>query len=138
MIICTGHNWPVKHEGTVPGYFDSPYPPAKLALKLNHQVAIKGSSLTAVDAIRTLSRYNGTFSKHENGTLSYRLLPESPNFKMIMHTRNGMLPAVRFHLDDSHLSNDSLLTPDELAAHRAATTAFYRSILCSRTILKRL
>ncbi|RYG22587.1 MAG: hypothetical protein EOO01_45055, partial [Chitinophagaceae bacterium] len=22
VVICTGHNWPIKHEGTVPGYFD--------------------------------------------------------------------------------------------------------------------
>jgi len=124
VIICTGHNWPVKHEGVVPNYFDSPYPPVKLALKLDHPVAIKGSSLTAVDAVRTLSRHNGTFSKHENGTLSYRLLPESPNFKLVLHTRNGMLPAVRFHLDDSHLSNNALLTRDEIAAHIAANNGF--------------
>ena len=124
VIICTGHKWPVKHEGVIPNYFDSPYPPVKLALQLDHPVAIKGSSLTAVDAVRTLSRHNGTFSKLENGTLTYRLQPESPNFKLVLHTRNGMLPAVRFHLDDSHLSNDSLLTPEEIAAHRAANNGF--------------
>ena len=56
VIISTGHNWPLKHEGTVPGYFDSPYPPAKLVLQLDHPVAIKGASLTAIDAVRTLAR----------------------------------------------------------------------------------
>jgi hypothetical protein len=117
VIICTGHNWPVRHEGIVPNYFDSPYPPVKLALKLDHPVAIKGSSLTAVDAIRTLSRYNGTFIKDQNGRLSYQTLEHSPNFKLILHTRNGMLPAVRFHLEDSHLTNDSLLSKEEVAAH---------------------
>jgi uncharacterized NAD(P)/FAD-binding protein YdhS len=30
VVICTGHNWPVKHEGKIPGYYDSPYPPSKL------------------------------------------------------------------------------------------------------------
>jgi len=116
VVICTGHNWPKQYEGKVPGYFDSPYPPSKLEFQLNHEVAIKGSSLTAVDAIRTLSRHNGSFDK-SNGKLSYQLYPESQNFKMVLHTRNGMLPAVRFHLDDSHLENDSLLSKDEIKAH---------------------
>ncbi|MBB6108646.1 Uncharacterized NAD(P)/FAD-binding protein YdhS [Mucilaginibacter lappiensis] len=124
VIICTGHNWPRKHEGKVPNYFDSPYPPVKLALHANHPVAIKGSSLTAVDAIRTLSRYNGSFEKKQDGRLSYRLHDQSPNFKLVLHTRNGMLPAVRFHLEDSHLSNKSLLSKEEIAAHIAANNGF--------------
>lgn len=124
LIICTGHNWPHQHEGKIPGYFDSPYPPSKLALELNHPVAIKGSSLTAVDAIRTLGRHNGTFNKDLSGRLSYQLLDHSPNFKLILHTRNGMLPAVRFHLEDSHLSNDSLLSKEEIADHIAANHGF--------------
>lgn len=124
VVICVGHNWPVKNEGKVPGYFDSPYPPAKLALKLNHPVAITGSSLTAVDAVRTLSRYNGTFDKDQNGKLFYKVADYSPNFKMVMHSRNGLLPAVRFHLMDSHLSNDSMLTESEIAAHIKANDGF--------------
>jgi len=124
VVICTGHNWPLKHEGAVPNYFDSPYPPIKLALKLDHPVAIRGSSLTAVDAVRTLSRYNGTFSKNDDGKVFYKLLDHSPNFKLILHTRNGMLPAVRFHLEDSHLSNDSLLSKEEIAAHIKENNGF--------------
>lgn len=124
VIICTGHNWPHKHEGKIPGFFDSPYPPVKLGLKLDHPVAIKGSSLTAVDAIRTLARHNGTFDKDHNGKLFYELLDHSPNFKLVLHTRNGMLPAVRFHLEDSHLSNDSLLSEEEIAEHIARNNGF--------------
>jgi hypothetical protein len=124
VIICTGHNWPHRYEGKIPGYFDSPYPPTKLALQLNHPVAIKGSSLTAVDAIRTLSRYNGTFDKDKDGKLHYHLLDASPNFTMVLHTRNGMLPAVRFHLEDSHLSNKSLLSAQEITAHIKANNGF--------------
>ena len=73
VIVCTGHNWPKKHEGVIPDYFDSPYPPSKLALKINYPVAIKGSSLTAVDAIRTLARHNGSFIKKEDGTYAYQV-----------------------------------------------------------------
>lgn len=124
VIICTGHNWPKNHEGKVSGYFDAPYPPQKLALKLNHPVAIKGSSLTAIDAIRTLARHNGTFERNADGNLLYHLSADSPEFRIMMHSRSGMLPAVRFHLDNSHLSNDSLLTEEEIAAHRASNAGF--------------
>ncbi len=124
VIICTGHNWPKKFEGSVRGYFDSPYPPAKLAFVANHPVAIKGSSLTAVDAVRTLSRHNGSFSRTTEGKLTYVKQAGSENFKMIMHTRNGMLPAVRFHLEDSHLQNSALLTKDEIAVHRETNGGF--------------
>ena len=124
VIVCTGHNWPRKHEGAIPGYFDSPYPPVKLALTVNHPVAIKGSSLTAVDAVRTLARYNGTFKKDAQGKLSYQLSAQSPDFKMVLHTRNGMLPAVRFHLEDSHLSYRSVLDDKEIETHIAANNGF--------------
>ena len=117
VVICTGHKWPMIHEGKVPGYFDAPYPPAKLNLHLNHEVAIRGSSLTAIDAIRTIARNNGTFFKGEGKNLTYEPFVISPNFKITMHSRNGMLPAVRFHLEDSHLSNNSLLSEEEIAAH---------------------
>jgi hypothetical protein len=124
VIVCTGHNWPSKYEGKIQGYFDTPYPPVKIALQLNHTVAIKGSSLTAIDAIRTLARKNGCYDQDENGKLSYQLNSDSPNFKMVMHSRSGMLPAVRFHLEDTHLKNDSLLTKEELEKHKASNNGF--------------
>ncbi|MBD1393232.1 FAD/NAD(P)-binding protein [Mucilaginibacter glaciei] len=117
VVVCTGHNWPKKYEGKVKGWFDSPYPPDKLGLKANHAVAVRGSSLTAVDAIRTLGRHNGAFSKNDSGKTTYTTYPESSEFKIILHSRNGLLPAVRFHLEDSHLSNSSLLTEDEITEH---------------------
>ncbi|MGE6355293.1 FAD/NAD(P)-binding protein [Flavobacterium sp. NPDC079362] len=124
VVICTGHNWPLRYEGKVKGYYDAPYPPSKLLLKLNHPVAIKGSSLTAIDAIRTLARENGSFKKDENGNISFQSHVESPDFKMIMHSRSGMLPAVRFHLEDSHLNNNSLLTEKEIELHRRENDGF--------------
>lgn len=123
VIICTGHNWPAKHEGIVPGYYDSPYPPAKLAFKVNHPVAIKGSSLTAIDAIRTLARHNGEFS-WKDGKLSYQTAADSAGFKLIMHSRNGMLPAIRFHLEDSHLLKDSILSKEVIEHNRAENEGF--------------
>ncbi|MEB0263228.1 FAD/NAD(P)-binding protein [Mucilaginibacter sp. 10I4] len=124
VIICTGHNWPKKNEGKVPGYFDSPYPPVKLIFKTNDAVAIRGSSLTAIDAIRTLSRHNGTFNKGEDGKLTYTVAGDSKGFKMVMHSRNGLLPAVRFHLEDSHLATGAELTPEEIKQNREENNGF--------------
>lgn len=115
VVICTGHLWPDLHEGKIKGYFDSPYPPSKLPKHTNHPVAVRGSSLTAIDAIRTLARHNGRFEGEDN--LIYIPDEHSPNFKIVMHSRSGLLPAVRFHLADSHLSKASLLTEEQISAH---------------------
>nr|WP_294900446.1 FAD/NAD(P)-binding protein [uncultured Pedobacter sp.] len=123
-VICIGHSWPQKLEGKIPGIYDSPYPPCKLNLKINHSVAIRGSSLTAIDAIRTLSRNNGCFTKKEDGKYVYQLAEGSEDFKIVMHSRNGLLPAVRFHLDDSHLRNESLLTKQEIEEHIKSNGGF--------------
>ena len=124
VIICTGHSWPKNKEGKVPGYFDSPYPPAKLGIITNHAVAIKGSSLTAIDAIRTLARHNGTFFRDEQNELRYSVAPSSPDFKIMMHSRSGLLPAVRFHLENSHLVNEGVLTENEIEANKLENDGF--------------
>ncbi|MDT3405279.1 FAD/NAD(P)-binding protein [Mucilaginibacter terrae] len=124
VIICSGHLWPKKHEGKVPGYFDSPYPPQKIALHANHPVAVRGSSLTAIDAVRTLARHNGEFSKGEDGILKFTANPQSEHFRIVMHSREGLLPAVRFHLQDTHLGKDTVLSPEEVQANRDANDGF--------------
>ncbi|RYG41417.1 MAG: hypothetical protein EOO01_25195, partial [Chitinophagaceae bacterium] len=80
VIISTGHRWPKAHENKVQGWFDSPYPPSKLAGKHNYPVAIKGASLTAIDAIRTLTRSNGQYKKTDKG-LHYQLNDDSKEFR---------------------------------------------------------
>ncbi|TKC09168.1 FAD/NAD(P)-binding protein [Pedobacter frigoris] len=124
VVVCIGHNWPKKLEGKIPGYYDSPYPPLKLKKRLNHAVAIKGSSLTAIDAIRTIARENGTFAEDAEGKLTFCLDEASADFRIVMHSRNGMLPAVRFHLEDSHLGKDGLLSKAELEMHIAGNDGF--------------
>lgn len=124
VIICTGHNWPVKHEGKVPRYYDSPYPPKKLEQQINYPVAIKGASLTAIDAVRTLARVNGSFDNNKNGLLTYTLNKESEGFKIVLHSKDGLLPAVRFHLEDSHLSKDAVLSAEELQQNMRENDGF--------------
>lgn len=124
VVICTGHNWPKKHEGKVPGYFDSPYPPGKLAFKAGHEVGIKGASLTAIDAVRTLARNNGSFTEGTDGKLYYKADQDNTDFKIVMHSRNGLLPAIRFHLEDSHLGKDEVLTKEEISKNIADNGGF--------------
>jgi uncharacterized NAD(P)/FAD-binding protein YdhS len=124
VIISTGHNWPKRQEGKVPNFFDSPYPPSKLCIDINHPVAIRGSSLTAVDALRTLARNNGSFKRDAEGNLSYEIAEGKSGFKIVLHTRHGMLPAVRFHLDDPHLRNDDLLSREDIKKHISENGGF--------------
>lgn len=124
VIICIGHHWPKKMEEKIPGYYDSPYPPVKLRQRMNHAVAIKGSSLTAIDAIRTISRKNGRFFYGHDDKLIFEKDVASSDFKIVMHSRNGLLPAVRFHLEDSHLGKDQLLSKAELQQHISDNDGF--------------
>lgn len=124
IIISTGHYWPKRHEGKIPGYFDSPYPPSKLELDVNHPVALRGSSLTAIDAVRTLARFNGQFSKDDKGRLSYTANEDKDDFRIVMHSRSGLLPAIRFHLEDPHLGKDFLLGRKELNRNRVENEGF--------------
>ena len=124
VVICSGHIWKKTYEGEVPGWFESPYPPQKIALHANHPVAVRGASLTAIDAIRTLARHNGRFEKDDKGILNFYANEDSPDFRIAMHTRNGLLPAVRFHLEDSHLGKDTVLSDDEVLANRKQNDGF--------------
>ncbi len=123
-MICSGHNWNKGHELNGNGYFTSPYPPNKLEGVFNHPIAIRGSSLTAIDAIRTLANHHGKFTELKSGRKIYTLHQDYPNFRLTMHSRNGLLPAVRFHLEDSHLSAKGLLTEEEIAKHREENGGF--------------
>jgi len=124
VIICTGHQWPVTCEGIQPGFYDSPYPPAKIARTFNHAIAIKGSSLTAIDAIRTLALQNGRFTRHNNNQLVYTVNEKSNKFCIAMYSLHGLLPAVRFHLEESHLPADSVLPEQAISHHREQNDGF--------------
>jgi hypothetical protein len=122
VIVCTGHVWPKQYEGEVKGYFDSPYPPSKLEHVIGHAVAIKGASLTAIDAVRTLGRNNGTFTTGDDGAVTYG--SDHADFRITLYSRNGMLPAVRFHLEDSHIPKALLLSKADIASLRESHDNF--------------
>lgn len=104
VIICTGHVWPKPYEGKINGWFDSPYPPLKLKQQYNAAIAIKGASLTAIDAIKTVAYSNGIFTQKNDGSYTYKLNEQSKGMAIVLHSLNGYIPAVRFHLEDTHLT----------------------------------
>ena len=123
-VICTGHSWPCKTEKKIKTWFDSPYPPQKFAQQINFAVAIRGASLTAIDAVRTLAHANGQFSKNEDGTYTYSLHEKSKGFKLVLHSLDGLLPALRFHLKDTHLMPAHVLSESEIIEIKKKNNGF--------------
>lgn len=113
-VICTGHYWKKNYEDIAHGYFDSPYPPSKLAKQFNHKVVIRGSSLTAIDAIKTIAKNNGEFRWHGNKYIFERD-KATPKFFIEMHSREGLLPSLRVHMDEPHIDSKSLFDEDAIA-----------------------
>lgn len=124
VVLCTGHRWPKSHEGKVAHWFDSPYPPEKLNANTAFPVAIRGASLTAIDAVRTIAKAAGSFSKNEDHTLTYTLEEKNSSFKIVLHSLSGLLPAVRFHLEDTHLTPANPLSENEIFEIKAENNGF--------------
>ena len=124
VIICTGHHWPMDNKMPGTNHFESPYPPLKLGSLINMPVRIKGSSLTAVDAMRTIARVNGEFKRDAYGFLSFIPHSAADRFQLQLYSRHGILPGLRFHLEDPHLSRKNLLTKEALTQHRKENDGF--------------
>ena len=113
VVVCTGHHWPVSKEKVSKDFFDSPYPPLKLAKKFNHEVVLRGSSLTAVDAIRTMARNNGKFD-WKNSKLVFTPDEDSSEFRVSMHSRHGFLPCIRVHMEEPHTAGEPLIAQEQI------------------------
>ncbi|GEM68004.1 FAD/NAD(P) binding domain-containing protein [Sphingobacterium mizutaii NBRC 14946 = DSM 11724] len=124
VILCTGHVWPRKNEGKTKSWYDSPYPPSKLSLKADFPVAIRGASLTAVDAIKTLARANGKFKERPQGGYDFELSEESVGFRIDLFSIRGFLPALRFHSEDKSFSSGWTMDRDEIIEYKAEHGGF--------------
>ncbi|WPO81533.1 FAD/NAD(P)-binding protein [Chryseobacterium sp. JJR-5R] len=122
-VICIGHIWPVTHERKQPGWYDSPYPPSKFNEVTNYPVAIRGTSLTAIDAVKTLARRNGTFIPEGKG-LKYRLNDTSPEFSISLFSLRGFLPALRFHSEDDAYSEDWIMSLEDIYEYKKSHGGF--------------
>lgn len=127
VVLCTGHYWPKSFEKTTKGWYDSPYPPSKFSEKTDFTVAIRGTSLTAVDAVKTLARLNGTFINNDDDdddSLTYQLDEKAQNFKIEMFSTGGFLPALRFHSEDEAYSSNWMMSLDEIYDYKEKNGGF--------------
>ena len=95
VVLATGHQWPAEPE-VRPGYFLSPWPASALARIPACDVGIRGTSLTAIDAVVALAVSHGEFIEKADGQLSYDAANETEPFHMTMMSRKGLLPEADF------------------------------------------
>jgi hypothetical protein len=98
VVIATGHRWANKDRPSQ-GYYASPWPMAKLLPDEgevhNFAIGTLGASLSAFDVISSLTHRHGIFVK-ETGRMTYQPAPGTEDFKIIMHSSQGMLPHLQF------------------------------------------
>jgi uncharacterized NAD(P)/FAD-binding protein YdhS len=96
VLLATGH-WFKKSNNA--GWFASPWPARALleGIPNGASVAVLGSSLSAVDAVLTLTAED-EFYRDPSGELKYRR--PSPPRKIALFSRKGILPKVRGKLGD--------------------------------------
>jgi len=123
VVLCTGHHWGITFEGETDGWYDSPYPPAKFDHATDYPIAIKGASLTAVDAIKTLSRRNGQYT-YVGDKVSYVLNETSSNFTIHLFSTSGFLPALRFHSEQEPYSLTWSMTLQEIYDYKTKNNGF--------------
>ncbi|MCJ8154640.1 FAD/NAD(P)-binding protein [Chryseobacterium sp. SSA4.19] len=122
-IICTGHFWPLTYEQKQPGWYDSPYPPSKFSYPTDYPVAVRGTSLTAIDAVKTLARRNGKFV-HAGKELKYYLNDGSKDFSISLFSLRGFLPALRFHTEEDAYSEDWIMSIEDIYEYKKSHGGF--------------
>lgn len=95
VVLATGHQWPRDPEAR-PGYFLSPWPATALQRVPPCEVGIRGSSLTAIDAVVALATAHGTFIESGGSNIDYRINPGAERLRITMMSRKGLLPEADF------------------------------------------
>lgn len=98
VVIATGHYWP-NRDKPESGFYASPWPMAKLLPEdgkhHNFTIGTLGASLSAFDVISSLAHRHGDFIPSRKG-LTYRPHPGTEEFKIVMHSAQGLLPHLQF------------------------------------------
>ncbi|MGJ8739194.1 FAD/NAD(P)-binding protein [Zobellia laminariae] len=98
VVIATGHQWKHEQKGKL-GYFSSPWPIHKILPEqdahYDFTIGILGASLSAFDVVTSLSHRHGKFIKRDD-KLIFKLNPNSPNFKIVLHSAEGWLPHLQY------------------------------------------
>jgi len=118
VVIATGHRWPQEDEPDR-GYYASPWPIHKLMPEegeyFNFPIGTLGASLSAFDVINSLAHRHGEFISQENGVMRYEPHSGAENFRIVMHSSQGLLPHLQFAQEEAmreiyrHVSRVDLL-----------------------------
>ena len=98
VVMATGHNWPDTTE-IRPGYFVSPWPAKILKTIEACSVGILGTSLSAIDALVTVSTAHGSFYLDAAGQTQYQGSAGSTEFHATLMSRKGLLPEADFYCE---------------------------------------
>jgi uncharacterized NAD(P)/FAD-binding protein YdhS len=98
VVMATGHDWPETTE-MKPGYFMSPWPATVLKTIEPCSVGILGTSLSAIDALVTVSTAHGAFYLDPAGQLQYQGAAGSESFQAALMSRKGLLPEADFYCE---------------------------------------
>ncbi len=117
VVIATGHSWK-QEDKTAEGFYASPWPISKLMPDEgrfhNFAIGTLGASLSAFDVISSLAHRHGEF-RDDGEILSFHPFPGTENFRMVMHSAEGLLPHLQFDQREPmreiyrHVSRDGML-----------------------------
>jgi hypothetical protein len=135
VLIASGHFWDRSEDRPGSGYFASPWPIDKLLPGdgeiYNFAVGILGSSLSAFDVVTSLAHRHGDFVRNSGG-LRYLPRPGTEDFRIVMHGSDGLLPHLRFHVDQPlrdvyrHVTREELLSLADARGFLRLATYFDR------------
>ena len=98
VVMATGHNWPETTE-IKPAFFMSPWPAPALKKIDPCSVGILGTSLSAIDALITVSTAHGVFYLDAAGQLQYQGAEGTEGFRAALMSRKGLLPEADFYCE---------------------------------------
>jgi uncharacterized NAD(P)/FAD-binding protein YdhS len=95
VIIASGHSWPTEPKI---GNADlvSPWPYTNVTTLQPNNIAILGSSLSAIDVVIALGNAHGTFS-NQNGGIVWSPGDDVPNLHVTMLSKMGIMPEGDFY-----------------------------------------
>ncbi|WP_210528729.1 FAD/NAD(P)-binding protein [Rubellimicrobium arenae] len=121
VVMATGHAFPAGSERH-PGWFASPYPTSSLRAIRNVHVGIRGTSLSAIDALVEVAGGHGAFLRDASGLLHYHPGPGTDGFRATLMSRKGLLPEADF-LYPIPFGPNAVCTPEAVDALAASGRA---------------
>ncbi|MBY5775479.1 hypothetical protein HFN63_36825 [Rhizobium leguminosarum] len=113
VAIASGHHWPAAANDQ-PRYYASPWPISKLRCREGAKVALLGTSLSSIDVCLDMARKYGSFARDYDGYLRYVPDTSTEPIRVVMHSRRGMLPTLRFHFENPHFELHQYVTEADL------------------------